>query len=187
MALPHTVRVKLSSEAAGAISITPVVVQEMPVRELVEHLLGLVGKDAVRIREILRRGSLVSGASRFRWEGWETEPEGLVQMLATFPDADASRLFAANRCIRVLLRGRSRPLEIPRESGKFWNALMDVASAGVAYAGYSYRERADRYAKELSLPEREFLRAASGKLRYRALQEQLLTVVFEQAEFLVER
>src|SRR5215469_5362738 len=111
MALPHTVRVKLSSEAAGAISITPVVVQEMPVRELVEHLLGLVGKDAVRIREILRRGSLVSGASRFRWEGWETEPEGLVQMLATFPDADASRLFAADRCIRVLLRGRSRPLE----------------------------------------------------------------------------
>ncbi len=32
MALPQTVRVKLSSEAAEAISLTPVVVQEIPIR-----------------------------------------------------------------------------------------------------------------------------------------------------------
>src|SRR5450756_1325760 len=71
MALPPTVRVKLSSEAAESISITPVVVQEMPVRELVEYMLGVTGKDEARIRELLLRGSLVSGASRFRWTGWD--------------------------------------------------------------------------------------------------------------------
>ena len=73
MALPPTVRVKLSSEAAESISITPVVVQEMPVRELVEYMLGVTGKDEARIRELLLRGSLVSGASRFRWTGWDVD------------------------------------------------------------------------------------------------------------------
>ena len=32
-ALTETIRVKLSSESAGYVSITPVVVQELPVRE----------------------------------------------------------------------------------------------------------------------------------------------------------
>ena len=77
MALPQTVRVKLSTEAAEAISITPVLVQELPVRELVEHMLGVTGKDEPRIRELLVRGTLVSGASRFRWAGWEPELDSL--------------------------------------------------------------------------------------------------------------
>src|ERR1035437_4266018 len=86
--LPQTVRVKLSSEVAEAISITPVVVQELPVRELIEHMLGITGKDGPRVRELLRRGTLVSGASRFRWVGWEADIEGVRQILAAFPDAD---------------------------------------------------------------------------------------------------
>ena len=77
MSLPPTVRVKLSSEAAESISITPVVVQEMPVRELVEYMMGVTGKDEARIAELLLRGSLVSGASRFRWVGWEAAREDL--------------------------------------------------------------------------------------------------------------
>ena len=57
MALPPTVRVKLSSEAAESIALTPVVVQELPMRELVEHMLGVAGKDEARIREMLLRGN----------------------------------------------------------------------------------------------------------------------------------
>ena len=74
MSLPATVRVKLSSEAAGSISITRVVVQDLPVRDLVEHMLGITGKDEARVRELLLRGALVSGASRFRWSGWWRYP-----------------------------------------------------------------------------------------------------------------
>ena len=48
MALPDRIRVKLSSEAAEGISITPVVAREMPLRELVEYMLGVTGKDAAR-------------------------------------------------------------------------------------------------------------------------------------------
>ena len=65
MALPPTVRVKLSSEAAEAISLTPVVVQELAIRDLIEHVLGVAGKDEARLCEILLRGTLVSGGSRF--------------------------------------------------------------------------------------------------------------------------
>jgi len=71
MPLPEKIRVKLSSEAAESIALTPVVVQEMALRELIEHVLGVTGKDEARIRDLLLRGTLVSGASRFRWPGWE--------------------------------------------------------------------------------------------------------------------
>src|ERR1051326_4996690 len=90
--LPQTIRVKLSSEAAESIALTPVVVQEMAVRELVEHVLGVTGKDEARIRDLLLRGTLVSGASRFRWQGWEAEMEALRELLGTFPDRKSTRL-----------------------------------------------------------------------------------------------
>ena len=124
MALPQTVRVKLSSEVAEAISITPVVLQELPVRELVEHLLGIAGKDESRIREILRRGTLVSGASRFRWAGWEADLESLREgasrtdgVIHLAFNHDFSR-FEENReqdrraieAIGAVLEGSARPL-----------------------------------------------------------------------------
>src|SRR5689334_23873133 len=98
MSLPDRVRVKLSSEAAESISLTPVVVREMPLRELVEYMLGVTGKDADRVCELLRRGTLVSGASRFRWAGWDAEREAVVALLAGFPDPEPLRPLAAERC-----------------------------------------------------------------------------------------
>src|SRR5580704_16937349 len=115
MGLPQTIRVKLSSEAAESISLTPVVVQELAVRELIEHMLGITGKDEARIRELLKRGTLVSGASRFRWAGWDADAEGVRDVLGTFPDADPSQRFAASRCVRAILRGVRQTVEIPRE------------------------------------------------------------------------
>lgn len=197
MALPPTVRVKLSSEAAGAISLTPVVVQELALRDLVEHMLGVTGKDEPRIREILLRGSLVSGASRFRWAGWEAEPDGLRELLATFPDPDPSLEFDAVRCIRVVLRGGRQAVEIPREAGAraslfhrecFWDRLMELmAAAAPSYAGYSYRDRADRYARQLDHPETEAIRAAAGSVKFSTLRDQLRSVAFAAAELYVPR
>ena len=197
MALPQTVRVKLSSEEAGAISLTPVVVQEMPVRDLVEHLLGVTGKDEPRIRDLLRRGTLVSGASRFRWAGWEADAESVMELLAGYPDADPSRPFAAERCVRAILRGGGRVCEITREVGSrkgllqrtsFWSVLMEVAGAADAvYAGYFYKDRADRYLRELSAAEAQRLRAASDSVKYSTLREQLRLGAFAQVELYVGR
>src|SRR6185295_10049209 len=111
MALPDRIRVKLSSEAAEGISITPVVAREMPLRELVEYMLGVTGKDEARVCELLRRGTLVSGASRFRWSGWEADGPAVSELLRTFPDPDPTRPFAPERCVRAILRGGRQPVE----------------------------------------------------------------------------
>ena len=197
MALPQTVRVKLSSEAAEAISLTPVVVQELPLRDLVEHMLGVAGKDEPRIRELLRRGTLVSGASRFRWTGWEADLGGLRELLSTFPDPDPARAFAAERCIRAVLRGGRQAIEISREAGlrkslfqreTFWDRLMGVmAAVSPAYGGYSYRDRADRYTRELARAETETIRAAAESVKFSTLRDQIRTTGFGAAELYVTR
>jgi len=197
MALPQTIRVKLSSETAEAISITPVVVQDLAVRELVEHMLGVVGKEEARIREMLLRGTLVSGASRFRWAGWEAEPESLRELLATFPDAEPQRPFLPGSCIRAVLRGGRQTIDLPREAlsrkslfqrTSFWETFLTVvAEARCEYAGYSYRDRADRYLREFSAGETARVREAAGKVKFQTLRDRLTSVAFAVAELLAAR
>jgi hypothetical protein len=197
MALPQTIRVKLSSEAAESIALTPVVVQEMAVRDLLEHVLGVTGKDEARIRDLLLRGTLVSGATRFRWGGWEAEAEALRDLLGTFPDPEPLRAFTAETCVRAILRGGRQSIEILQDAcsrkgffqrRSFWESLMAVAGGGAtAYLGYSYRDRADRYLREFTRAETEELRAASGSIQYSTLREQVRTVAFVQAELLARR
>ena len=197
MALPQTVRVKLSSEAAGSISLTPVVVQELAIRELIEHILCVTGKDEARIGELLLRGTLVSGGSRFRWQGWEADPPAVRELLATFPDPDPARPFAAGRCLRAVLRGGRRAIELERETASrkgmfqresFWDALMRVAAGGAAsYAGYSYRERCDRYLWELTHAETEQVRALADRAKYTSLRDQVRAETFSQAELFAAR
>ena len=201
MPLPDTIRVKLSSEAAEYVSITPVVVQEMPVRDLVEHMLGITGKDEARVRDLLLRGTLVSGASRFRWTGWEAQPESIRSLLASFPDADPSRPFDAGQCKRVALRGPRQPIGIPRDIGAsrgilarilrrktFWDLLMEIAVAGKPqYDGYSYRDRADVYQLALGSIEVRRIREGARLVPFTALQGQIRTVPVEAAEFYAVR
>ena len=197
MPLPQTIRVKLSSEVAESISLTPVVVQEIPMRELIEHILGLAGKDEPRIREILLRGTFVSGASRFRWAGWQVDGDSLREMLADFPDADPSLPFTAGRCTRVTLRGGRQAIEVSRDAASrkslfkrasYWDMLMEVvAGAAPAYAGYSYRDRADRFVREFTHAEAERLRAGSDSVRFSTLRDHIKASAFVQAELYVTR
>jgi hypothetical protein len=197
MSLPATVRVKLSSEAAESISITRVVVQDLPLRDLVEHMLGITGKNEARVRELLLRGTLVSGASRFRWTGWEAELDSLRELLATFPGDDPTRPFASARCVRAVLRGGRQAIDIPREAAarkpllrraSFWDALMELAAAGeIQYLHYSYKDRADCYRFDMPLAAAAKLRAASEVVKYSSLREQIRSAGFVWAELYVER
>jgi hypothetical protein len=197
MALPPTVRVKLSSEAAESIAMTPVVVQELPIRELIGHMLAITGKDPARMKEILLRGTLVSGASRFRWAGWSADDDALSEILATFPDPDPARTFDSSRCARLVLRGGRQPIEIPREAAArkgvfqretFWDVLMRIVPAApLAYAGYSYRDGADRFTRDLTVEESNRLRAAAAALKYSTLRDQLHTVAFTSVEVFATR
>jgi len=192
-AWPETIRVKLSSEAAGAITITPVVVREMPQAELMEVIVGVTGKDIARVREILRRGSLTSGASRFRWEPVEAEEAVIRGALAAFPDPDPSRPFDAARCETAVLLSATLRIEVPREAGakrrllrrrSFWDALMEVASQGTpGYVDYLYKERADCYSAAVDGESVRRIREAASRLVYPALARQIESSVFDSLHF----
>jgi hypothetical protein len=194
MPLPDRIRVKLSSEAAEAISLTRVVVQEMPLRELVEHMLAVTGKDRERIRDFLRRGTLVSGASRFRWEGWESSVAELDELLAGFPDPEPARRFDPRACTRAVLRGEHAAVDIPREAGlrrglfrraNFWDGLMQIVEAGApAYQTYSYRDQADVYRASI---ETTRVQQLWERLKYSTLREQVRRGGFDSADLFTSR
>jgi hypothetical protein len=197
MSLPETIRVKLSTEAAGAISLTQVVVRDMPVRELIELMLGITGKSVQRVHDLLLRGTLVSGASRFRWQGWDAERQSLRELLASFPSAEPKRPFARERCVRVILWGAGTQIDISREvasrkrllrRASFWDVLVEVAAGGdPRYVEYSYRERADCYRVELSPEAAVRLRQSAPMIGYSALEAQIRNAPLEAADVYVGR
>ena len=166
-------------------------------RDLMEHILGITGKDEARIGELLLRGTLVSGASRFRWQGWEADRDAVRALLGTFPDPDPARAFVAANCVRAVLRGGRQAIELSRESASrkgmfqrasFWDVAMAVASDGpVACVSYSYRERCDRFIRELSHAEAGRIRDAAELVKYSTLREQIRTVAFSQMELFGSR
>lgn len=176
---------------------TPVVVQEMPLRDIVELMLAVTGKDAARISELLRRGSLVSGASRFRWASLDAEREAIEQLLKAFPDADPGRVFTPEECVRVVLRGTGVRIDIPLEAAEkrgllqkrsFRDALMETAARSVPiYVDYSYKERADRYHLRLSSDAAAHLREEASLLRYPALTAQIRHSAFDLIELYTRR
>jgi hypothetical protein len=197
MPLPDTIRVKLSTEAAGSISLTPVVVRDLPIGELFDLILPVTGKQIERIEEIFLRGTLVSGASRFRWEGWLPEREEVEAMLARYPDSDPNRAFNPAQCTRIILTGARSRIEIPAEAAHrrsffrratFWSAVSEaIRGAAIKYVEYSYRERADRYRVPLSGEARVQLRSAANSLGYSSLTRQVQSSDFDTADFLAAR
>jgi hypothetical protein len=197
MGLPETIRVKISSEEAESIALTPVAVRQMPVRELIEVLLGSTGKELPRLLALLRVGRYVSGASRFRWEGFAAGAGDLEALLATFPDHEPGRPFAPARCVRAVLRGPNATIEMTRAAASerrlfrkrsFWDVLIEVAaSAAPRYIAYSYRERADHYEAALDSAAAAALRESAGALRYSTLEAQVRRARLDRIEFFVER
>jgi hypothetical protein len=197
MEFPEVIRVKLSSEEAVAVSFTAVVIKEMTARELVEQLLAIAGKDPERIREFLLRGTAVDGATRYRWDRLDIARERLDEVLGTFPDPDPSRPFQAERCVKVVFRGPRGPMDLPREAAakrrflrraNYWDVLMELVSGGeVEYAGYCYRENADRYRLRLEREAATRLREYAARMAYSGLEARIRNEVFEEAELFVRR
>jgi hypothetical protein len=197
MGLPATIRVKLSSEEAGAIAVTPVVVREMPIGELVALMLDFAGKDAPRVRELLLRGTLVSGASRYRWTGWEADLGDLGELLASLPGPDPTRPFVPDRCVQVWMQGAAlragvAPAALARKRllhrRSFWDVLMEaIAGGGLEYAGYSCKVRADRFRLKVTDELSQRIRENAGLLCYTSLESQIRLARLESVEFLVER
>lgn len=191
----ETVRVKISSDAAGSIALTPVVVQEMTLAELADHIVAVCGKDTARIRDIMQRGSLVSGASRLRWEGWRAEEAEVAALLARFPDPDPCRPLQLERCTAIVLHAGAQKLVVPRAAAEkrkllqrksLWTVVSPLA-AEAGYIGYSYREKGDVYRVTLSHDAQAALREAGRSVPFASLARQLSTLVVDAIEFQVPR
>ena len=62
---PDKIRVRLLSEAAEYVTISPVVQRDFSLTELVATMLPVLGKDANRIQQILRAGTISTGEARY--------------------------------------------------------------------------------------------------------------------------
>jgi hypothetical protein len=195
VSLPENVAIRISSEAAGGITLTPVVTREFPLWEFVEMMLVVTGKDADQIRELLARGSLVIGASRFRWVGCETEAADIASLLSRFPDPDPQRPFLSDRCVEALLHTPAGTFAVGREDAlrkrwfsrrSFWDELLSVAGEP-RYVEYSYRRKADVYRSQLAPAQQEFVRTAAALVVSGGLRTRLRTSAISSVEFFVVR
>ena len=195
MALPATVTVRISSEAVGAISLTPVVVDEMAITGLLEQIVAVTGLDVARVAAALRRGTCIAGASRFRWAAIESTADELARAVAALPAADPTRAFAAQRCTKAVLLASGGRLEIDREVAtkrrllgreSFWGHLL-ARSGHALYAGYLYGRASDLYRVELDEAARRELHQAAELLRYSGLVRQARARAWTQVELIVAR
>ena len=195
MQAPGIVRVKISSEAVGTIALSPVVARDLTVAALTAEIVAVTGKDRARLIEIFRRGTFASGASRFRWQGFDIGDGEAASLLAAFPDPDPSRPFSAPACIRFLLRGPTA--RIPLERGdaaarrwfrrrSFWDELVALTPPP-DYAGYSYKEGADVYRAGLTSSLVGRLVDAARLSPFTALPRQIEAAAIDTIEFYVKR
>jgi hypothetical protein len=193
---PAKIRVKLVSEAAEYISVTHVVQRDFSLRELVETMLPVLGKDAARIGQILRSGTLSTGEYRYRWEPFDAAQAEVETVLGDFPDAEPARAFDAERCFLVRFRRGAETLDLPRENAakkplfgreSFWDALLALARDAVQYSSYSYGDRADVYSVSLNGERKERFLGTLPLLKPKSAAERLERFRPEKIEWLSKR
>jgi hypothetical protein len=194
--LPETIPVKFTEEDAEYISVRPVKRQTFRLRELVDMVLSVTGRDLPRVQQILRTGTVVYHFYRYKWQGFEADPAELSQLLAEFPAdfpmGDPRRLFRPKECTVALLEsvvaGRA-PVEIERGAVKkrplfaarsFWDCLLLLADNEKTpgqqipeYAGYSFARRGDLYRVALTPEQSASVSRDAARLAPRSLRAAL--------------
>jgi hypothetical protein len=127
-------------------------------------VLSVTGKNALRVRQIFRAGTVVYNGFRYSWEVFTCDGGELAALLAAFPDDDSSRAFNADAVTAVTLEtggGTQRTLiAITRQEGSAkrlfqkrspWEILLGAArESGPRYEKYSHAQRGDVYRLHLS-------------------------------------
>jgi hypothetical protein len=182
--LPETIPVRFTEEEAEYVSIRPVRRQIFKLRELVDMILSVTGRDLPRVQQILRTGTVVFHFYRYWWQGFETDATELSAVLAEFPADDPSRAFRADDCEMIVLesavKGR-QSLDIKKAdairkslfaSRSFWDCLLSLADLPqeIKYGGYSFARRADLYRVELNPEQSANLQRNAAKFASRALR-----------------
>jgi len=186
MPLPNQIPLRYTEEDAGFVSVRPVVKQTFQLHELVDMVVSVAGKDAARVQQIFRTGTVVYNGYRYWWDALSAEREEIERLLLPFPDDDPSRSFDPVEATAVLLEiggGAQRTIvEISRQDAAQkklfakhspWDVLTNFASGkSPRYEKYAHARHADLFRFSLPFDQAEqllaaMLAAAPRKLKYR--------------------
>ena len=164
MPLPETIAMRFTEDDAGYVTVRPVVKQTFRLAELADMVLSVTGKNAVRVQQIFRAGTVVYNGYRYWWDGFASNEDEITGLLALFPDDDPSHLFNPAQVTAVSLEiggGTQRSLVgIARREASAkklfrtqspWEILLTAAQDSTPrYEKYSHADRADVYRVHLS-------------------------------------
>jgi len=190
MPLPAKIPVRYSDEDAGYLSMRPVVKQTFELRELVDMVMSVAGKDPARIQRIFQTGSVVYNGYRYAWEPLAAEISELESLLADFPEDDPSRPFHPDHAVAVILESgggtQRNTVELSRKEASEkklfagvspWDRLAQLAAAAPPrYEKYSHARRADLFRLTLPYDQGEQLLAALLDAAPRALRHRWSTL-----------
>jgi len=186
MPLPDTIPLRYTEEDAGYMSVRPVVKQTFRLPELLDMVVSVAGKDASRVQQIFRSGTVVYHGYRYWWDALSAERPELEKLLAGFPDDDPSRSFVPQETSAVLFEmggGTQRVVtEITQREAlqkklfakhSPWDVLLAFATShATRYEKYDHGRKADLFRASLPFDQAQSLlaatlQAAPRKLRYR--------------------
>jgi len=159
MPLPETIAMRFTEEDAGYVTVRPVVKQTFRLAELTDMVVSVTGKNASRVQQIFRAGTVVYNGYRYWWDGFASKEDEVAGLLAFFPDDDPARVFNPAEITSVSLEiggGTQRSLVgIARREASAkklfhkrnpWEILLKAAQDSTPrYEKYSHAERADVY------------------------------------------
>jgi hypothetical protein len=186
MPLPDQISLRYTEDDAGYMSVRPVVKQTFRLPELVDMVVSVAGKDATRVQQIFRSGTVVYHGYRYWWDALAADLSEFERLLAGFPDDDPSRPFVPHEATAVLLEmggGAQRVVaEISQREASVrklfakhspWQVLIAWAATQPArYEKFDHARKADLF--RISLPFNKgqalllaMLEPAPRKLKYR--------------------
>ena len=149
-------------------------------------VVSIAGKDAARVQQIFRSGTVVYHGYRYWWDALSADPGEIETLLAGFPDDDPLRPFQPAEATAVLFEmggGAQRVVtEIPRHDAaqkKFlarqspWDVLVAWArTQSPRYDKFDHARKADLFRISIPFPQAQqllaaMLAAAPRKLKHR--------------------
>jgi hypothetical protein len=190
MPLPETIAMRFTEEDAGYVTVRPVVKQTFRLAELADMVVSVTGKNASRVQQIFRAGTVVYNSYRYWWKGFASKEDEIAGLLALFPDDDPARLFNPAQVTSVSLEiggGAQRSLVgVARREASArrlfhkrspLEILFKVAQDSTPrYEKYSHAERADVYRVHLSFETAASLLKQVVAASPRGLRKRLATL-----------
>jgi hypothetical protein len=164
VALPEIIAVHFTEEEAGYVTLRPIVRQSFRLADLTDMVVTVTGKDARRVEQIFRAGSVTYNGYRYGWQGFSAEPGEVATLLAPLPESDPARRFRPEEATAASLefggKKQHASVELKRDeasvrrllrSRSAWDFLLDAArTASPVYERYFYAGRADLFRRTLT-------------------------------------